>query len=409
MHLENIVKQTLGIKDHRIVKIDADTANMVIHLAAITRRHLPCGVCGKRAKRVDRVRSERDFLHVPLWGIACFLRYRPWRVQCPDCGLRREQLPWADGKEQITKHLAVTLAMWAKLLAVEVVAGMFGVHWNTVYRAVKKVVSYGLEHRTLGSVLYIGIDEISRKKGHRYLTQVYDLEQKTLLWSGKDRKEETLREFFKQHGDTLRHSVRGVCCDMWAPYITVIREYLPDATLVFDRFHLMKHLLEAVDTVRKEEARELKTTHPDLLKGTKYVFLKNPCNLTDHQRERLSYIEKLNLRINRAYLLKEEFKEFFTYRSAGWAEKFLKRWIRRAMRSRLKPIKEFVALVKRHWDGILAWVKVPISNGAVEAMNNNAKAISHRSRGFSTVDAYANILMLCLGDLPMPELSHSFV
>ena len=391
------------------MKVDSGTENIVVHLEAIKRRHLPCGNCGRRAKVADQVPRERDFLHVPLWGIAVFLRYWPRRVRCPQCGIRREQLPWADGKEQITKHLAVTIARWAKILAVDVVAGMFGVHWNTVYSAVKKSVSYGLANRELGSILYIGVDEISRKKGHRYLTLVYDLEGKRLLWTGKDRTEETLRAFFREHGAQLRGTVVGVCCDMWAPYIKIIREYLPEAVLVFDRFHLMHHLLDAVDTVRKEEARELKQSNPDALKGTKYVFLKNPENLTYRQRERMSHLEKLNLRINRAYLLKEEFKQLFRYRSRAWAEKFLERWVRRVMYSRLEPLKKFVRLVRRHWDGILAWVSMPISNGAVEGMNNNAKAISHRSRGFSSIETFSCMIMHCMADLPMPELSHSFV
>jgi transposase len=395
VHLENIVKRTLEIKDHRIVKISDGLGNIVIHLAAIKRRHLPCGGCGQRARRVDRVKSERDFLHVPFWGMAVFLRYRPWRVDCPSCGLRREALPWADGKERITKQLALTIAVWAKTLAVDVVASMFGVHRNTVYGAVKRAVAYGIEHRELGSILSIGVDEISRKKGHRYLTQVYDLGGRRLLWSRKDRKEETLREFFRLHGTQLRGTVVGVCCDMRAPYITV--------------FHLMKHLLEEVDAVRKDEARELKKTNPDLLKGTKYIFLKNPENLTDRQRERMSHVETLNLRVNRAYLLKAEFKHLFTYRSVAFAEKFLRRWTRRAMYSCLKPLKKFVMMVRRHWDGILAWITVPISNGAVEGMNNNAKAISHRSRGFSTVETFKTMRMHCMGDLPLPELSHSFV
>lgn len=409
MHLENIVKKTLGIKDHRIVKIDSGTENIVVYLEAIRKRHLPCGNCGARSRVADRVRTERMFLHVPLWGIAMFLHYRPWRVRCPRCGLRREQLHWADGKEQITKQLSVTIATWARILAIDVVARMFGVHWNTVYGAVRKVVAYGLEHRDLGTILHIGVDEISRKKGHRYLTQVYDLGGRRLLWSGKDRKEETLREFFQIHGEQLRGTAIGVCCDMWAPYIKVIREFLPNAVLVFDRFHLMKHLLDAVDAVRKEEARELRKIDPEVLKGAKYVFLKNPENLTDRQRERMSHLEKLNLRINRAYLLKEEFKQLFLYRSRAWAEKFLTRWTRRVMYSRLKPLKKFVGLVRRHWDGILAWVTLSISNGAVEGMNNNAKAISHRSRGFSSAETFSSMLMHCMGDLPMPELSHSFV
>lgn len=408
MHLENIVIQTLAIKDHRIKYIDTVGENVIIHIEAKRRRRLPCGVCGRRCKQVDATRS-RDFLHVPFWGMCVFLRYRPRRVQCPTCGLRREAIPWAQGKQRITNHLALTLAVWTKILAVDVVASLFGVHWNTVYAAVRRSVAYGLQHRTMNGILYIGVDEISRKKGHHYLTNVYDLQSKTLLWSGEGRSEQTMRAFFDTCGETLRHSVRGVCCDMWAPYMSMIKEYLPDAVLVFDKFHLIRHLLTAVDTVRKQEVRALQQSHPDLLKGTKYVFLRNPENLTSSQRQRLGYLEKLNLRITRAYLLKEKFKQFFRYRSRTWAEKFLRQWLWQATHARLKPMRDFARTVTRHLDGILAWIDVPINNGVVEALNNNAKAISHRSRGFATAQTYSLILLHCLGNLPMQELSHSFV
>jgi len=172
-----------------------------------------------------------------------------------------------------------------------------------------------------------------------------------LLWSGKDRRKETLLEFFDLYCEKLRGSVMGVCYDMWAPYISVITKHLPEAVLVFDRFHLMKHLLEEVDAVRKDEIRELKKTNPDLLKGAKYMFLKNPENLTGHHRERMSHVETLNLRVNRAYLLKEEFKQLFTYRSIAFAEKFRRRWTRWVRFSRLKPLEKIVKMERKHWDG----------------------------------------------------------
>ena len=408
MHIENLVKKTLGIKNHRIVDIDGSGDNLVVTLAAIKKRRLPCKECGHLSKQANR-KKEREWLHVPLWGIPVFLRYQPHRVHCPVHGLRLEAIPWADGKQRMTKHLSLTMAIWAKTLAVEVVAGMFGVHWNTVYAAIKRTVQFGLDHREMGSILYIGIDEISRRKGHRYLTNVYDLQEKILLWSGKDRKEETLREFFEAHGDKLRETVKGVCCDMWAPYIKVVQEYIPDAVLVFDRFHLMKHLLDSVDAVRKEEVRIQKNTDPDVVTGTKYVLLKNAENLTNRQKERLGYLVKLNARITRAYILKEDFRQFFTYSSRYWAERFLDKWMWRATHSRLRPIRKFAQLLKRHREGILAWIGMPISNGATEAMNNNAKAISHRARGFSTFETYACMLLHCMGGLKMPEYAHSFV
>jgi transposase len=245
------------------------------------------------------------------------------------------------------------VATWTKLLAWDVVARLLGVHWNTVAAAVRQSVAYGRAHQQLGLVLYIGIDELSRRKGHVYVTNVYDLREKRLIWSGEGRSRETLKAFFAEHGEALKDRVMGVCCDMWGPYIDVIKEELPHATLVFDKFHIIQHLLQAVDAVRKEEARALKKSNPELLKRTRYLWLKNPENLTDKQRARLGYLEKLNLRCHRAYLLKEIFREFWKYKTKGWARRFLTKWFWWATHSRLRPMRDFAWMLRRHQDDIL--------------------------------------------------------
>jgi len=182
-----------------------------------------------------------------------------------------------------------------------------------------------------------------------------------------------------------------------------------DSLLVFDKFHIIQHLLKAVDQVRKDEARELRKSNPELLKRTRYIWLKNPENLTDKQRVRLGHLEKLNLRSNRAYLLKESFREFWSYKRKGWARRFLKKWFWWATHSRLKPMRDFAWILRRHEDGILAYFDERISNGAVEGMNNKAKVVSHRCYGFRTAATYITALYHCLGDLPEPELVHRFL
>ncbi|MBR9978944.1 MAG: transposase [Bacteroidetes bacterium] len=167
----------------------------------------------------------------------------------------------------------------AKLLPIETVVGLFGVSWSTVYSAAAQAVKYGLDRRQIGTALHIGIDEISRRKGHKYLTQVYDLDTRTLLWSGKDRTEDTLRSFFEAYPAQVE-TVTAVCCDMWEPYAKILGEYLPNAEIVFDKFHLIRHLLDAVNTVRSQAAHALKTTHPNLFTRTRYVLLKNKESLT---------------------------------------------------------------------------------------------------------------------------------
>lgn len=410
MLIETLIRKTLKVKRHRVVNVVQTTDSIEIYMDHDRRYRLPCRTCGTPAAVRDRLGSRR-WKHVSFWGIPVWLNYRPARVKCPLCQkICREAIPWSWGKSRLTTNLIWTLSSMAKLLAWDVVARMFRVSWNTVRSAVQQAVAYGLKHRKIGQVLYIGIDELSRRKGHRYITNVYDLDQKRLLWSGEGRKKETLEEFFKTHGKALKNTLTAVCCDMWQPYIDTIYEHVQeDVVVVFDKFHIVKHLNQAVDTVRKEEARELRKEHPDLLKKTRYLWLKNPENLTDKQQARLGYLEKLNLKINRAYLLKEAFREFWNYRRKGWAKRFLNKWFWWATHSRLKPLRDFAWMLRDHQEGVLNYFKVRITNGIVEGMNNKAKAIARRCYGFRTETNYILALYHNLGKLPEPEYLHRFV
>ncbi len=407
MLIRKIARKTLGIKDHSIKKIHGDTVNITIHMDIIKGRQLPCSVCGRRSKVRDRLK-ERVWRHVPLWNIPVSIRYRPSRVRCKECGIKVEAIPWSHGKSSLTRPLSLTMAIWARKLPMDVVSGMFGVCWNAVYSAVKQVIAFGLSCRDKAGTVIIGIDEISRKKGMVYHTQIYDLVQKKLLASFENRDYESIVEFFKDWGKDNLKNIKGVCCDMWDPYLKAVKEYIPDALVVFDKFHLVRHLLNAVNDVRKHEAESLKKTNPELLKGTRYIWLKNPWNLTDKQRQRFSYLETLNLKINRAYLLKESFRDLWTYKNRNDAKKFLDQWFWWATHSRLEPMRKFAWLVRNHEEGILSYCDLPIDNGAVEAMNNNAKVISHQARGYRSPKTFSTLLMHRLGKLEAPCWVHRF-
>ena len=266
-----------------------------------------------------------------------------------------------------------------------------------------------MEHRDLSGVTHIGIDEISRKKGQVYLTNVYDLRSKTLIWSGIERTKDALRSFFNYLGPERTSKLQGICCDMWKPYVEVIKECAPQATLVFDTFHIVRHLMEAVDQVRRDEIREKGKDHKDLMKGSRYIWLKNPWNLTPKQRARLSSLEHMNLKITRAYLLKERFRDLWSYKTKSWAKKHLKQWFWRATHSRLESIREFAWMIRRHEENILTWFQMPINNGSVEGLNNKAKVVSHKAYGFRTADHFICNLYHCMGNLPAPPLMHRFV
>jgi transposase len=408
MLVASIARRTLKLKRHSIRKVIEANGSIEMHLVPSKRSSLVCSGCGRRCPGYD-TRKERRWTHVPLWGIPVVLVYAPRRVQCPQCGVVMEQIPWSRGKSPLSIALSMVLATWARQISWKVVASFYGLHWNTVRKAVQDVVNYGLAHRNIGDLLYIGVDEISRRRGHIYHTQVYDLVEKRLLWSEEGRKGVTLREFFTFIGPEQCRRIRAVCCDMWAPYIDTIKQMLPKVHLVFDKFHIVQHLGKAVDTVRKEEAARLKAENPELLKNTRYIWLKNPVNLTENQRLRLSDLEKLNLKVNRAYLLKEAFRKFWDHTSPLAARMYLDQWFWWATHSRLQHMRQFAWMIRRHQEHILNYFKVPIDNGAVEGLNNKAKAISHRAYGYRSAETFTLALLHGLGKLPEPPLTHRFV
>ena len=408
MLVSSLIKITLGIKGQRVEKVEIIGNTMVARIVPRKRSRPRCSRCERKTRGYD-ILPERSWTHVSLWGIPVVLRYRPRRVQCKRCGIRVEKIPWSYGKSRLSLPLILVLSTFARLLSWEEVARLFCVHWNTVRAAVAQAVEYGLAHRDTDSVLLIGVDEISRRKGHTYVTNVYDIAKKRLLWTGDGRDRQTLEAFFREYGEEATKRIKAICCDMWAPYMDAIKEKAPQAILVFDKFHIVRHLIEAVDKVRKQEAREKDSDRNVLLKGSKYIFLKNPWNLTPKQKARLGMLEKLNLKINRAYLLKESFRQFWDYVYPGNARKFLKKWFWWATHSRLKPLRDFAWMLRRHEKDLMNYFKLRINAGVLEGLNRKAKVVSQRAYGYRTFGTFRLALYHVLGGLPTPEFTHKFV
>ena len=371
-----------------------------------------CSGCGRKGPGYDRL-PPRPFEFVPLWQIAVFFLYAMRRVDCPQCGVTVEQVPWAEGKCVLTTSFRWFLARWAKRLCWQEVADAFWVTWDDVFRAVKHAVSWGLAHRDLSGIEAIGVDEIQWHRGHHYLTLVYQIDEgmKRLLWIAQDRTEQSLRGFFQILSEEVRLAIRFVCSDMCQAYLNVIAEQLSKAVHVLDRFHIMKKMNEAIDEVRREEARRLKEDgYEPVLKNSRWCLLKRPENLTDKQTVKLAELLRYNLQSVRGYLLREDFQRFWEYTSAGWAGKFLDQWCTRTLRTRLEPMKKVVASLCEHRDLILNWFRArgAISAGAVEGLNNKAKLTTRKAYGFRTYEGIETALYHTLGDLPEPKFTHEF-
>jgi len=371
-----------------------------------------CSACGEAAPSYDRLK-ERRFRYVPLWGIVVMLVYAMRRVDCPRCGVKVEQVPWATGKSPVTRSLALFLADWAKLLSWQEVGQRFDVGWHRVFEAVRYVVEWGLEQRDVSGITAIGVDEIQFGRGHRYLTVVYQLcgNTRRLLFVGPNRDSAAFSAFFDEMGEQWCAEITHVCSDMWQAYLKVIKKRLENAIHILDRFHIVKLLNEAVDKVRRQEAAELRKQGLDLLKGMRYVFLKRPENLTEGQQERLlAVMGKRWLRTVRAYLWKEKFQWFWNYTSPYWARHYLRRWCKGAMRSRLRPLKKFVRTIRSHEDLIMNWfeAKKLYNSGAVEGMNRKINLITRKSYGYRNLEVLKIALFHTLGDLPEPTITHRF-
>ena len=371
-----------------------------------------CGVCGQKGSIYD-TQEARLYEYVPLWGFQVFFRYAPRRVACSIDGAKVERVPWATGKDQMTSTYKVFLAWWAKRLCWKETAEIFKTSWQSVFRAVKSAVEYGLAHRDLNHVEQIGVDEIAVFRGHKYLTLVYQLDphSRRLLWSGPERKVKTLLRFFHQFGKERCSRLKYVCSDMWVPYLKVIKKKAPLALNILDRFHIMKKFNEAIDEVRRQEVRRLKESGEEniLIRG-RWLLLKRAANLTEKQVVRLGYLLKSNLTSVRAYLMREDFQRFWEYKTPAWADKFLEDWMRRTMRSKIVPMKKVAKMLGSHKGLILNWFRAggKLSSGAVEGLNLKAKLTTRKAYGFRSMENLQIALYHTLGNLPEPQTTHRF-
>lgn len=372
-----------------------------------------CSICKRRCSGYDHQNEARLFEFVPIWGMKVYFRYLMRRVYCETCGVRVESVPWAEGKSHLTGAYQIFLAKWARRLSWKETAEVFGVSWVNVYISVKSIVSYGLLNRCLDGVKAIGIDEWQHNLGHKYVTLVYQIDDgmKRLLFISKDRTKKSLEEFFDEFGEKRSKLIQYVCTDMWKNYLNVIRERIPDAMNILDRFHIVQKLNKALDKVRASETKRLSQEgYEAVLTHTKYCFLKNKENLTPKQKTKLTDILRYDLKSVRAFLLKESFRLFWNYTSPYWAQWYLEKWCTRAMRSRLDPIKDFVKTLRNHQPLIMNWFKAKkaFSSGTVEGLNRKVNLVTRKSYGFRSYDVLKIALFHTMGALPEPKLTHEF-
>ena len=417
MHLKTILRRVHPIPGfvYRDATIVSSRAGPTVHVEVRPRRgaKATCGGCGVKRPGYDTL-APRTFSFVPLWGMAVFFIYASRRVDCRRCGVVAEMVPWATGKSPTTHAFAWFLASWAKVLSWKETARRFGTSWDIVFRAVEQAVSWGLEHRNLDGIRSIGVDELSWKKGQKYLTLVYQIDhgRRRLLHIAKNRTKASFHTFFDMLGEERAKKIAFVASDMWKAFLTVVALRCGDALHVLDRFHVAQLMSKALDETRRQEVRALRASgHQPVLTKTRWLLLKRPKNLTRGERGRLRDLVAINLRSVRAYLLKEQFDRFWKYRSILAATRFLESWTRMAMRSRIEPLKKFARTLRNHRRELQNWflARGKFAAGATEGFNNKARITTRKAYGFRTYEHARIALYHALGDLPVPPwLAHRF-
>lgn len=369
-----------------------------------------CPTCGLATTNHDHV--ERRWRHLDSCQFKTMIRARVPRQRCETHGVYTVQVSWAESRSHFTllfERFAIDVLKQCSVIGA---AGLLGISWDEAQGILERAVKRGKSRKQQTPLKRFGIDEKSFAKRHNYVTLVVRLEEgddaATVEHVGDGRSAESLDGFWNGRSPEQLKEMEAVALDMWEPYIKSVRDHLPqaDQAMVFDRFHLVGHMVDAVDQVRRKEHREFQEMGFDLLKGTKYWWLYNEENLPAEMAPEFQVLKSTNLKVGRAWSLKETLRGLWDCRSVKSAREFFGRWYSWAIRSRLPPVKEVARMFKRHLDNIVTYIRHRITNAAAEGLNSKIQELKKRAYGFRNREHFKNAILFHCGGLDLyPELT----
>ena len=328
---------------------------------------------------------------------------RPPRVECPTHGVHQVALPWAEPMSRFTmlfERFAVDVLKECDVLGA---CRILRVSWDEAWNLMERAVARGLLRRPVAAPVHLGVDEKAAGRGQDYITVVSNVDTGTVVHITDERKKSSLDAYFDTLSAEEAARIEAVAMDMWEPYANSVRAHLEDADtkIVFDRYHIMAHMGKAVDTVRKREHRALSADGDNLLAGTKYLWLYSSENLPERHAERFEALRGVELKTGRAYAIKEDLRYLWDYVRRGWAEKHWLRWYFWATHSRLDPVIEVARMIKRHYDGVMAFFAYRITSATAEGLNSRIQAIRVQARGYRNREHFKTAIYFHLGGLDL--------
>jgi transposase len=344
-----------------------------------------------------RLRRVRDLASGPF---RIYLLVDIRRVDCRRCGsVKREGLEWLADNPFYTRRFATYVGRRCRCETIKDLATELALDWDTVKELDKQYMRAQLTRVGTPGPKVIGIDELSIRRGHTYRIVVSDLERRRPIWfGGYDRSEASMDEFYRFLGEKKAKKIRLAVMDMWKPFRQSTARHAPQAAILFDKFHVMRHLGAALDKVRKQEYARLSGKDRTFIKGQKYALLSHPQNLKGPARKNLKLLLAANKRLNTAYLLKESFGQLWDYSSEAWARKFFDNWRAQLKWQRLAPYERFAAMIERHWNGLAAYCRPEnkVSLGFVEGLNNKIRVLQRRAYGLRDEDYLRLKVLTCM-------------
>ncbi|MGX7950914.1 ISL3 family transposase [Oleidesulfovibrio alaskensis] len=382
------------------VKLQAGSGRVDIWLDHKSRVSWACPECGCELACRDHS-EERTWRHLDTCQFKTFIHARIPRVRCPEHGVRQVDVPWAEPRSRFTLLMErLVIDVLTECATVEGARKLMRLSWDEVYGVMKRAVRRGMARKKQRQIRYLGVDEKAFRKGHSYMTVVCDLIRGSVEFVAEERKTASLEEYFRSLTPEQLETVKAVSMDMWSPYFLATQKWVPDAAgkIVFDRFHVMKHVGEAVDRVRRQEHKGLLAEKDDTLKGTKYFWLYREENVPDKYRARFETLRAANLKTAKAWAMKESLQALWEYLSPGWAKRFLRKWCSWAVRSGLPPMKKVAQTLRSHMDNIVTFCRHRITNGVAEGLNSKIMSIKRRACGYRNRDNFkAAIYFFCGG------------
>jgi transposase len=382
------------------VELKLESGEVHIYLDHGPEERWACPECSARSPLYDH-QAERRWRHLDTCQYRTILHARPPRAECGTHGVKVVALPWAEEGARFTALFEALAIDWLKAASQKAVGEQLGLSWDEIHGIMERAVQRGLKRRQSEPIVYLGVDEKAFRKGHNYLTVVND--GKRVLYVAEEREKCSLDGFWGTLSAEQKAGIQAVAMDMWDPYVDSVREHLEQAEekIVFDKFHIAKHLGEAVDQVRRKEQRALKAEGDERLTGTKYDWLRNPATMDRQQRREFAQLRQSELKTARAWALKETAMVLYNYVYEKPARKHFQWWYNWAIRSRLGPMKKVAGMLKRRFENIITYLAHHITNATSESINAKIQWVKYTARGFRNKQNFITAIYFHCGGLDL--------